>query len=194
MAGIIGLATIQPSQSTNAIVFSGLAGIGFGGPLVLIVAGVHLSTPHHLIATATAVTTSARACSATIFTAIFAASVSNRAASLVPSYVAGAAAQAGLPPSSIPDFIGMLASHNTTGLAAVPDVTPAIIGAGVAALKQAMADSIRVVYIIAAPFGALACIMCLFMGDLSKTMNYRVEAPVEDLHAKGALLKATDKA
>lgn len=153
---------------------------------------MHLSTPHHLIATATAVTTSARACAATIFTAIYAASVSNRAASLVPSYVAGAAAQAGLPPSSIPGFIGALAEHDDAALAKVPDVTPAIIGAGVAALKQAMADSIRVVYMIAAPFGALAVIACFFMGDLSKTMNYMVEAPVEDLHAKGGVAREKD--
>ncbi len=186
MCGVMGLATVQPSQSTNAIVFSGLCGLGFGGPLVLIVAGVHLSVPHHLIATATAVTTSARACAATIFTAIYATSFSNRAAKLVPQYIAGAALGAGLPPTSLPAFIGALASNNQTELIAVPHVTPAVILAGVVALKQAMADSIRVVYIIAAPFGALACIACFFIGDLSKSMNYRVEAPVEDLHAKGA--------
>lgn len=60
-AGIIGLATIQPGQNANPIGFAALAGLGFGGPLVLIIAGVHLSTPHHLIATATAVVTSSRA-------------------------------------------------------------------------------------------------------------------------------------
>ena len=108
----------------------------------------------------------------------------------------------------------------------MPDVTPVVIAAGVAALKQAMADSIRVVYMIAAPFGALACIgtcddynpslrtmkdsmisvsdhnglysnltlACLFIGNLSKSMNYRVEAPVEDLHAKRAWHKEQEKA
>ena len=77
-----------------------------------------------------------------------------------------------------------LAGNKTDALAKVPGVTPAIIGAGVVALKQALADSIRVVYIIAAPFGALACILCLFIGDLRKTMNYIVEAPVEELRAR----------
>jgi hypothetical protein len=57
-AGLIGLTTIQPGDSTRAVVFAGLAGLGFGGPLVLIIAGVQLSTPHHLIATATALTVS----------------------------------------------------------------------------------------------------------------------------------------
>ena len=63
-----------------------------------VIAGVHLSTPHHLIATATAVTTSSRAVAATVFTAIYATSFSNRAAKLVPQYIAGAALSAGLPP------------------------------------------------------------------------------------------------
>lgn len=180
----MGLATIQPDDSTNAIVFDGLAGIGFGSPLVLIVAAVQLCVPHHLIATATAVTTSARAVAATIFTASYAAAVSDRAARFVPQDVAPAALRAGLPPSSLMPFIAGLSAHNQTALSMVPGVTPAIISAGTTALKQAMADSIRVVYIIAAPFGAAAVIGCFFLGDLSKVMNWRVDAPVERLHAK----------
>ena len=183
-AGIVGLATTQPDASTNTLVFSGLAGIGFGAPLILVITGVQLSTPHHLIATATAVTTSSRAVAATVFTAIFAAALSSRLDNNIASYTAKAALGAGLPPSSLKAFIGALASGNTAALSKVPGVTPAIIALGVAALKQAFADALRVVYIIAAPFGALACVLCLFLGDLRKTMNYRVDAPIEDLHAK----------
>ena len=183
-AGIIGFATVQPDDSTSAIIFSGLCGIGFGAPLILIITGVQLSTPHHLIATATAVTTSSRAVAATVFTAIYSAAFSTRLGTDLPAYVAKAALQAGLPAKSLKPFIGALADNDTAALAKIPGVTPAIIGAGVVALKQAFADSIRVVYEIAAPFGALACLACLFLGDLRKTMNYHVDAPVEDLHAK----------
>lgn len=183
-AGIVGFATVQPSDSTSAIIFSGLAGMGFGGPLVLIIAGVQLSTPHHLIATATAVTTSARAVSATVFTAIYAAALNTRLAEYIPSYVAEAALGAGLPKSSLGAFIEALAGNDAAALPNIPGVTPAIIKTGVAALTQAFADGLRVVYIIAAPFGVLACIACFFLGDLKKTMSYHVDAPVEDLHAK----------
>lgn len=183
-AGIVGFATIQPSDSTNALIFSGLAGIGFGAPLILIIAGVQLSTPHHLIATATAVTTSSRAVAATVFTAIYAAALRSRLNNNIATYTAKAALGAGLPPSSLGAFIGALASGDTAALSKVPGVTPKVIALGVAALKQAFADALRVVYIIAAPFGALACIACLFLGDMRETMNYRVDAPVEDLHAK----------
>ena len=183
-AGIVGLATIQPDNSTNTLIFSGLAGIGFGAPLILIIAGVQLSTPHHLIATATAVTTSSRAVAATVFTAIFAAALNTRLTTKIPSYTAEAVLGAGLPASSVPAFVKALASGETAALPHIAGVTPAIIQAGVAGLKHAFADSLRVVYIIAAPFGALACIACLFLGDMRNTMNYRVDAPVEDLHAK----------
>lgn len=183
-AGMIGLATIQPNDSTSAIAFAGLAGLGMGGPLVLVIAGVQLSTPHHLIATATAVTTSARAVSATVFTAIYGATLTTRLDKDIPSYVAEAALHAGLPKSSLGAFIKALAGNDAAALPSVPGVTPTIIKAGVVALKQAFADGIRAVYMIAAPFGALACIACFFLGDLKTTMNYHVDAPVEDLHAK----------
>lgn len=183
-SGIVGLSTIQPSQSTNAIAFTALAGLGFGAPLILIVAGVQLSTPHHLIAIATAATTSARAVAATVFTAIYAAAVSTRMATYIPEYISKAALQNGLTKSSIVPFIEALTSHNTTAVYMVPGVDQAIVQAGEDALHHAYADGLRVVYIIAAPFGALACIICYFLGDLKKTMNYHVDAPIEKLRAR----------
>lgn len=182
--GIIGLATIQPSDSISAIIFSGLWGIGFGAPLCLIIAGVQLSTPHSLIATATALTSSTRAIAATMFTSIYVATVNGRMQKFIPSYVGKAAISAGLPASSVPAFVGALASKNMTTLTTIPGITPAITGAGVTGLKQAAADGIRAVFMIAAPFGALGAICCFYLGSLKDQMNYHVDAPIEALHAK----------
>ena len=185
--GIIGFTTIELSDSTRAMIFSGLAGIGFAAPLILIIAGVQLSTPHHLIATATAVVTSSRAVAATVSTAIYAAALTTRLNTNIPNYTAKAALNAGLPASSLSAFMKALVSADPAAAAAfshIPGISPTIIAAGVTALKQASADSFRVVYIIAAPFGAVACIACYFLVDMRKTMNYRVDAPVEELHAK----------
>jgi hypothetical protein len=183
-AALFGLATLQPDDSTRALIFAGLAGIGIGAPVILIITGVQLSTPHRLIATATAVTTSARAVAVTVSTAIFAAALNTRLDKDVPAYTTKAALASGLPASSIPAFIEALTSGYTAAVAKVPGVTPMIIESAVAALRQAFVDSTRVVWIIAAPFGVLSCIGCFFLGDLEKTMNYRVDAPIEDLHAK----------
>lgn len=184
-AGIVGIATTQPNTSTNLVIFAGLTGIGFGAPLILVIAGVQLCSPHDLFVTATAVMTSARGVGASIFIAIYAAALDKRLETKLPAYVGKAALTAGLPVASVRLFVEALAGGDTAALAKIPGVTPRIIAAGVAALKHAYVDSIRVVYMIAAPFGAVACIACLFIMDFKKTMNYRVDAPVEDLHAKG---------
>jgi hypothetical protein len=182
--GIIGLATLQPSSSTNAVVFSGLAGIGFAALVTLLVTGLQLATPHHVVTTATALFVSSRAIAAAVFTAIYAAAFQTRLKDKLPAYIAKAVVQAGLPLTSVPAFIEALATGDVAALPKIPGVTSAIIAAGITALKQAFADSVRVVFIIAAPFGVVACIACLFLGDLKSTMNYKVDAPLEDLTSK----------
>ena len=182
--GIVGLTTVQPDDSLNSIVFATMAGIGFGAPLVLVVAGVHLSTPHELIATATGLTCATRAFAGTLSTAIFAAALTNRLNSDLPRYTAEAALDAGLPASSLNDFLKALLSGDTSALSSIDHVTSAIVFDAQKAMLQAYADGFRVVYIIAAPFGAMACIVSLFLGNLKKVMTFRVDAPVEELHAK----------
>ncbi|UNI23002.1 hypothetical protein JDV02_008844 [Purpureocillium takamizusanense] len=192
--GMVGFATIQPGDSVRACVFAGMSGMAFGGPLILITAGIQLSTPHSLIATGTALAITSRACAATIFTAVYSSAVSNRLQPNIVSYVSKAAISAGLPATSVEAFVTAIAGKDEAALMKVPSVTPAIIAAGVAALKQAFADSIRIVFIIAAPFGAFACVLCFFLDDQSKEMNYRVDAPVEDLHARSHRRHGTSEA
>jgi hypothetical protein len=182
--GFIGLSTIQPGDDFSALAFVALAGLGFGSPLVLAITGVQLSVPHHLIATATAATTCSRAIATAVFTAIFSAALGARLEKFIPAYVSKAAIQAGLPKSSVEAFVKALSSQNNAALKGISGVTLEIIDSGVSTLKQAYADGLRVVFIIAVPFGVLACIASLFLGDLKKAMNYGVDAPMENLHAK----------
>ncbi|KAJ5740472.1 hypothetical protein N7493_000344 [Penicillium malachiteum] len=183
-AGVVGLATIEPKDDVSSMVFAGLAGLGFGSPLILLIAAVQLCTPHHLIATATAATTCSRAIAAAIFTAIFNAAMNTRLDKYIPEYVGKAASEAGLPSNSVAAFVEDISSNNLAQLANVSGVNSTIIAAGTAAFKQAYADGVRVVFIIAAPFGLVACIASWFLGDLRGVMDYTVQAPVEDLHSK----------
>ena len=182
--GIIGLATTQPDDDTNILIFAGLAGIGFGGLIILIVTAVQLSSPHHLIATATAVVVSARSVAASVFTAIYVAAYSERLKQRLPSYIAAAAMKARVPRPSLKEFVAALANQDQAALQHIKGVTPEMISAGIAAMKSAYADSGRVVYIIAAPFGVVAAVACWFMADMTGTMNYKVDAPLESLKAK----------
>lgn len=182
--GMVGLATIQPSDNLNTWFFAALAGFGYGAPLILIISGVQLSTPHHLIATATAATTCSRAIAVAAFTAIFSAAMNAQLKRDVPSRITERALHAGLPQSSLALFIESITSSNDADLQHISGVTPAIIRAGYSAYKQGSADGLRVVYIIAAPLGAVACIASFFLGEMKDVMNYEVDAPVEQLQAR----------
>lgn len=184
MVGLIGFATIQPGQSLNPLFFAALTGFGTGSPLILCITGVQLVTPHKLLATATAVTIVSRSIGATVSTAVYWAAAGGRLARYIPSYVAAAAATNGLPTDSTLAFVGAVASGNATALALVPGVNDKIVAAGMGALQQAYADGYRVVYIIAAPFAALGCVLCCFLPSVKNIMNYHVDAPIEPLHAK----------
>lgn len=186
-AGLVGMATVQPNNSVNAIVFDGLAGLGFGSPLILIVAGVQLATPHHLIATATAVLTSTRAVAASTFTAIYTAAYATQVKTKLPRAVAAAASAAGLS-SHLADFVESAIAGNTTAMESMPGITTNIVEAGLQGVKQGQADSYRLVSIIAAPFGILACVSVYLLDDLRTLMTYRVDAPVEELHAKSGVV------
>ena len=181
---MIGFATLQPNQPINALAFNGMAGLGFAAPLALIVAAVQLAVPHSHIAAASAVVASTRAVSGSVFTAIYIAALDERLEIRLSAYIATAAAKAGLAPDSVAPFVKALAGNDVAALAKIPGVTASIINAGVEALKRAFADSLRICFCIAAPFGVLACILTLFIGPLKKTMNYHIDAPVEHLHAK----------
>lgn len=129
---------------------------------------------------------SVRAIGSTVFTAIYLANFQSRLRKNIPGHISKAVLSAGLPAKSLGPVIGALSSHNATALSLIPGVTPLIAEVGNAALKQAFADSLRIVYIIASAVGAASCIGCVFMGNLRKTMGYRVDAPLEELHAKGS--------
>ncbi|KAL7003904.1 hypothetical protein EMMF5_006555 [Cystobasidiomycetes sp. EMM_F5] len=183
LAGVVGMTTIQPQDSTRAIVFDGLSGIGYAGALVLVVTGVQLSTPHHLIATATAVVTSSPAVAASAFTAVYGAALTNQLNVKLPEYVASAAVAAGLPPSSLPAFVPAFLGKQSTNN--IPGASIQVLLASASGLLQALADSFRIVYIIAVPFGVVALVLCFFIGDTAATMHYGVDAPLEDLHRHG---------
>jgi Fungal trichothecene efflux pump (TRI12) len=185
LGGIIGFATIQPGQNVNPIILGALEGFGFGAILSQVIACVQITAPHAYLATATAVAVTLRAIGSIVFNSIYSAAVQSRLDDYIPSYIAKAAATAGLPVDSLSAFVEALATNQSDKLASIPGVTPSIITGCVHALQQAYADGLRVVPTIAAPFGALACVLCLFLTDLRKLMNYHVDAPVEELHAKG---------
>lgn len=194
LIGVIGMTTIQPGQNASSLVFAAFGGFGTAAVLAQAITGVQLVSQHSHLATATALAVVARAISSTTFTSIYTAVVNRKLSSYISSYIATAAAKAGLPAAYIPAFVQALVAQQTGQLGSIPGVSPEIIQAGVRALQQAYADAIRNVFIIAAPFVLVATVLCCWLGDLRSIMSWHVEAPVEELHAKGAHSKHVESA
>jgi hypothetical protein len=76
----------------------------------------------------------------------------------LPENVGKAAAEAGLPVTSIKDFVTNLLSQNATGLPLVPGITPDIIQAGAGALLDTYTTGFRNVWVTAVAFTVLALI------------------------------------
>lgn len=190
-AGVGALISIRPGDSTKALVFEGLAGLGLGAPLALCVAGVQLAVPYKVLATATALIASARAVGIAVFTAIFTVAYSNSLVSSMAKWVPRAAIEAGVPTQSIPAFVQAIESSDPN-VTSIPGVTAAMVQAGLMASQNATADALQVVFAIAMPFGVIAAILCYFLGSYKDTMNYVVEAPVEELYAKNRREKHTE--
>lgn len=112
------------------------------------------------------------------------------------SNIAKAATAAGLPATSIEQFVPAIIGQNKTGLATIPGATPSIIGVGVDALLNTYVTGFRNVWASAIAFIVLAAIgeynlcmltTCLLIGrtaslfliDPRKEFNNHIDAPVE---------------
>jgi hypothetical protein len=72
--------------------------------------------------------------------------------------IAQAALAAGLPTSSLEQFVGNLMHHNETGVQQTPGVTPDIVEAGLNVLLGTFAKGFQHVWITAAAFVSLAVV------------------------------------
>lgn len=147
----------------------------------MIIAAVQLAVQHGSMATATAVGISSRAFGAAIFTEVYGAIVGNRIADKLPAYISLAAMGAGLPSTVLGPFISALKEHDDATRSAVPGITPDAIGAGVAALQQAFADSVRNAFAIVAGLGLVAILCRFLLGSFGDRMDFAAEAPMEEL-------------
>jgi MFS family permease len=133
-----------------------LFGLGLGIAIPALVTVVQLSVPPELIATVTGLMLATRAIGGTVglavYTAIFNGAISDNFA----SKVATATIPLGLPQSSLGPLLGSLAANDQQALQHIPGITPRIIGAAVAAMKDAFHIGFRNVYVTALAMAAAA--------------------------------------
>lgn len=115
---------------------------------------------------------------ATLGSAIYIAVLNNRVAQTIPEKVPGALLGAGLPKSSIMDFIAAIATGSFTK---VPGVTPHIIAAGVRAYREALVAAFNTVWLTTMAFGCLALVFAVLCPPSDSLLTNSV---VATLHKK----------
>jgi Fungal trichothecene efflux pump (TRI12) len=174
-AGIAAMATVDQNTPAKAIGLSFLGGLGTGGILQPAATILTIVSPDEAIATITAATVSIRLVGASIGYAIYFNVLQNKVASVLPLNVATAAANAGVAPDKIPQFMSAFLGGNTTALAGY---SLTVIEAATDAVKSSYVEGFRLVYFVSIAFGGSAVIACLFLGDIRRFMVDRVAVDI----------------
>lgn len=179
LAYSIAMATATPGSSTAVWGYPILFGTGLGICLNALVTTAQLCTPPELIATASGLMISVRSLGGSIALAIFNAIFTHTLSENLASKVPAAVLPLGLPPSSIPSFIGNMTAGKTDTLAQIPGISGPIIQAGGHAVLEAFAVAFRYVWVLAGCFSFVALIAALFLQDPKTEFNVKIDAPAE---------------
>ncbi|KAB5549530.1 major facilitator superfamily domain-containing protein [Coniochaeta sp. 2T2.1] len=180
LAFYIAMATVNTSTPIrNLWAYPILIGLGLGMYIVVLVTAAQFAAPPELISTSSGLTTSVRSLGGTIGLAINNAIVNSALSAHLGPKVAGATLPLGLPASSLGDLIPGLLAGDPAALAAVPGVTPEILGAGGLAVRETFVIAFRNVWIAAAAFIVVALVASLFLRDHKDDFSCHIDAPIQ---------------
>ncbi|KAL3460213.1 major facilitator superfamily domain-containing protein [Aspergillus heterothallicus] len=185
------LALVTPSRHAMALGLLAVIGFGNGGPSILPVVLVTYAVPEFLIGTASTVMTSIRALGGIIGITVFTAIYSNDVSSKLPTAVAKAAIEAGLPESSLTQFLPAFLGGQQNLLASINGVTAQVLAACVEASKVASAASFRNVWFVNMAFGLVAAILSVFLLPVKDRMTNHIESALESGKVRDAQLQVS---
>lgn len=124
-----------------------------------------------------ALTLAVRIFGGTIGYAIYSNIFTTKLTTNLPAMVGQYAVEAGLPESSLVDFLtAFLATPPDPALASIEGVTQEVIAAAAYGAQWAFSESLKWVFIASIPFGVLAIIASLFLRNIDQYMSNRVVA------------------
>lgn len=118
-----------------------------------------------------------------IATSMYSSILTTESSKYIPQKVMPAALAAGLPESSMK---ALLSSITLGDFTAVPGISPGIIAATGAAVKDAYALSFRTVYLCTLPFGALLIVAALLSPNVEQYLTDEVARKMHDRFEKEA--------
>jgi hypothetical protein len=110
-----------------------------------------------------------------IYTTILVNKQTSEAQKLIPKAVLAA----GLPPSSLQDFMAAFPA-NTTQLGQITGVNSAVLAAAGQAFKYSYAHALKILALVSVAFGGLAIAVCLAVENIDAKMNDQIEVFLEN--------------
>lgn len=171
-----------------AFIMLATTSIGRNEALVLPICTVTIRDQQE-IGTAAGIAESSRSATSTVASTVYSVVLSSRVKTTLSTQVSAALMEAGLPESSIADYMAAIAAGGSkSSLDAVEGLTPQIMAAGAAAYKYAYADAYRTIFLVSLAFGGLAITASFFIPGIDSMMDGRVattlkgrEKDVEDV-------------
>lgn len=163
----------------SAFVFIATTFVGYNEALVLPICGICIKDQQE-IGTAIGFAGSARSAISTVASTVYTVVLTARAGTTIPAIVPPALVEAGLPESSVADYMTAVAGGGSeAALSAIKGVTPAIEAAGALAYRIAYMDAYRTIFYVSLAFGGLAILVTFLVPNIDDLMSDSVAATLQ---------------
>ncbi|KAL3429999.1 major facilitator superfamily domain-containing protein [Aspergillus tetrazonus] len=173
---------IKPGVSFAAWFFASiLMGLPIGVEAVLLSVLSGFFVPNELIATGVCVTNAATLVGGAVAIIIYGTVFNSKIKTALPDCVSTSVMQAGLPQSSLVQFLPAYLAGNQAGvgLADIPGVTPRVLDAAQGASRTAYADSYHYIWYILIGLSGACTLLALRFGSTKHYFTDEVTAPIQ---------------
>ncbi|KAB5540566.1 fungal trichothecene efflux pump [Coniochaeta sp. 2T2.1] len=174
--GCMATSTVDSKVAACTLVSLGVFFIGWAESLAITMVTLSAKDQNNL-GSASGVAGSIRFFISSIAATVYSVILSNRLTTTISEQVPSAVIDAGLPSSSVADFIGALGG--TVSMEDVKGVTADIIAAGTAAYKEANVLAYRTVFLTSVAFSGVALISSLLLPDFDHLLTNKVATTLQ---------------
>lgn len=150
--------------------------IGWNEALVLPICTIAIRDQQE-IGTAAGIAGSSRSAISTVASTVYSVVLTARATETLSTQVPAKLIAAGLPASSVAEYMAAIAAGGSQKLLSkVQGLTPEILSQGATAYRYAYADAYRTIFLVSLAFGGLAILVSFFIPDIDALMGGKVAA------------------
>ncbi|KAF2650884.1 MFS general substrate transporter [Lophiostoma macrostomum CBS 122681] len=172
--GLTALCTPETPKMAMAFIMIATTFIGWNEALVLPICTIAIRDQEE-IGTAAGIAGSSRSTISTVASTVYSIVLGVRVKSTLTTQIPAAMVAAGLPASSIADYMTAIAAGGTKKLLdTVPGLTPEILADGANAYRHAYADAYKTIFLVSLAFGGLGILVSFFIPDIDALMGDRV--------------------